>query len=77
MLTHHHVEYHHQNKTNGETDGAEIGVLALAGFWNELLDNDIEHGTCGKGQHIGQNGCHKRGQQHHSQTANGFHGTTQ
>jgi hypothetical protein len=27
-LTHHHVEYHHQDKADGETDGADIGMLA-------------------------------------------------
>ena len=52
-LSHHHIEYHHQDKADGETDGAEIGVFALAGFWNEFLDDDIEHGACGKGQQIG------------------------
>ena len=55
-LSHHHVKYHHQDEADGETDGAEIGVLSLAGFRNQFFDNDVEHGSCCKGQHVGQNG---------------------
>lgn len=62
LLTHHYVEHHHQHKANGKTNGAEVRVLALAGFGNEFLYYDIEHGSCGKGQHIGEDGHHERGQ---------------
>ena len=55
-LSHHHVKYHHQDEADGETDGTEIGVLSLAGFRNQFFDNDVEHCSCCKGQHVGQNG---------------------
>ena len=44
-LSHHHVKYHHQDEADGETDGAKIGVLALAGFRDELFYHDVEHGA--------------------------------
>ena len=77
LLSHHHIKYHHQDEADGETDSAEIGVLALVGFRNQFLDNDVEHGSGGKGKHVRQNGCHERGQQHYCQTAEGFDGTAQ
>ena len=34
---HHHIEDHHEHKADGETDGAEIGVLARRSFRKECL----------------------------------------
>ena len=28
LLSHHHIKHHHQHKAYGETDGAEVAVLA-------------------------------------------------
>lgn len=61
-LSHYHVKHHHQDKADGKTDGAEIAVLTTGGFWNQFLDNHIEHGASGKGQHIWQHGNQQRGQ---------------
>lgn len=51
-LSHHHIEYHHEDKTNSKADGAEIRVLTAGGFWDEFLYNHIEHGSCGKSEHV-------------------------
>lgn len=40
------IECHHEDEADSETDGAEVGVLALGGFGDEFLDNDVEHGCC-------------------------------
>ena len=55
-LPHHHIEYHHQDEANGKADGAEVRVLALRGFWDEFLDNHIEHGASSKGEHVREDG---------------------
>ena len=52
-LSHHYIEYHHQHEADGKTDGAEVGVLAVGGFGDKFLDHDVEHGACGKGEHVG------------------------
>ena len=51
--SHHYIEYHHQDETDGEADGAEVRVLTAGGFGNEFFDNDIEHRSCSKGEHVG------------------------
>ena len=48
-LSHHHVEYHHQDKADGKSDGAEITVLTAGGLGDKFLDNYIEHSTSCKG----------------------------
>ena len=53
FLSHHHVEHHHQDKSDGETDSAEVGMLTTGGFWDEFLYHHIEHGASGKSQHVG------------------------
>ena len=60
-LPQYHIEHHHQHKANGKPDGTEVGMLAAGGFGDEFLDNNIEHGTCCEGQHVGQNGRQQRG----------------
>ena len=52
-LTKYYVKHHHQDKTNGETDGAKVAVLTTGGLGYEFLDHHIEHGSCCKGQHVG------------------------
>ena len=56
FLTHYHIEYHHQDEADGKADGAEIRVMTAGGFRDEFLDHDIEHGSCGEGKHIGEDG---------------------
>lgn len=56
QLPQNHVEYHHEDKADGEADGAEVGVLTTGGFGNELLDNYVEHGSCGEGEHVREDG---------------------
>ena len=48
-----HVQYHHQNETHGKGYCARVGVFALLGLGDKLLDNDIEHCTRRKGQKVG------------------------
>ena len=55
-LSHYHIEHHHQDETDGKADGAEVRVLALRGFWDEFFDDDIEHGTCSKSEHVREDG---------------------
>ena len=55
-LPHYHVEHHHQDEANGKADGAEIRVLTAGGFGDEFLDYNVEHGSCGKGEHVRENG---------------------
>ena len=31
-------------------------MLTIRGFRDELLDHDVEHGACGKGEHVRENG---------------------
>ena len=54
--THYHIKHHHQDETDGKADGAEIGVLTAGGFGYQLLNHDIEHGSCGKGEHLREDG---------------------
>ena len=60
---HYYVKYHHENETYGKAYGAQVRVLAFAGFGDKLFHHDVEHGTGGKGQHVGQHGSHQRGLQ--------------
>ena len=62
-LSHDYIEYHHQDEADGKADGAEIGVLTTGGFGNQFLDHDVEHGACGKGQHIREDGHEYGGEQ--------------
>ena len=55
-LSHHHIKHHHQHEADSEANGAEVGVLTAGGFGYELLDYDVEHGPCGKGQHVRKHG---------------------
>ena len=59
----HHVEHHHEDETDGEADGAEIGVLTFGGFGDEFLDDHVEHGAGGEGEHVGKDGHEQRGEQ--------------
>ena len=59
LLTHYYVKYHHQDEADGKADGAEIGMLTVRGFGNQFLDHDVEHGSGGKGEHVGEDG-HQR-----------------
>ena len=52
-LSHHHVQHHHQRESDCETDGAEVGMITFRHFRNQLFYNDIQHGTCSKGEHVG------------------------
>ena len=55
-LSHDDVKHHHQHETDGKADGAEVAVLTFGGFGDEFLDHHIEHGPCGKGEHVRQDG---------------------
>ena len=63
FLSHHYVKYHHQHETNGKANGAEVAVLSAGCFGDEFLDDHVEHGSRGKGQHVGQHGQQQRCQQ--------------
>ena len=56
ILSQHDIEDHHQDETYREANGAEVGVLATGGFWDKLFNNNIEHGSGSKGQHVWQDG---------------------
>ncbi len=47
------IENHHYNKAYGKGYSAYIGVFALLGFGDKLLDNDIEHRTRRECKEIG------------------------
>ena len=47
-----HIEDHHEDKADGETDGGEVGMGALRGFGDEFFDHHIQHRTCSKRQQI-------------------------
>ena len=49
----HHIHHHHQHNANSETDGGKVGVGALGGFGDELLDHHVHHGTGGESQQVG------------------------
>ncbi|MPM31491.1 hypothetical protein SDC9_78046 [bioreactor metagenome] len=57
MSAQRHVQRHHQRKAKGEKHGADVGVHTLRHFGNELLHDDIEHGTGGKAQGVGKCRC--------------------
>ena len=40
-------------ETDSKADSAEIGVLTAGGFRDEFFDHDVEHGACGKSEHVG------------------------
>ena len=77
QLAHHNVEHHHQHKADGKADGAEIGVPTAGGFGYQFLDDDVEHGACGEGEHVGHDGHEQRGQQHDGNGSYRLHSTTQ
>ena len=51
--SHHNIKHHHQYETYGETDGAEITVLTVGGFWYQFFNHYVEHGASRKGEHVG------------------------
>ncbi len=51
---HHHIKDHHQHKTDGKANSAEIAMLSAGGFWYQLFYYDVEHGSCCKSKHIGE-----------------------
>ena len=54
ILSHYHIQQHHQCEANSEKDGTEIGMLTIAGFRYEFLYNNVKHSSCGKSQHVGE-----------------------
>ena len=54
-LSKRHVQDHHEGKTRGEKNGAQIGMAALGGFRDQLFYHDIDHGPGGQTQQVGQN----------------------
>ena len=42
------IQRHHQREAKGEKNSADVGGVALRHLGNQLLDDDIEHGTRGK-----------------------------
>ena len=73
----HHVEHHHEDETDGEADGAEIGVLTFGGFGDKFLDDHVEHGAGGEGEHVGKDGHEQRGEQEDGDGSDGFDGTAE
>jgi len=43
------VQNHHQCKPDGGADCSDVAVCTGLGFWNQLLDYNINHGARGKG----------------------------
>ena len=56
ILSHYHIQQHHQCEANSEKDGTEIGMLTIAGLGNQFLYNYVKHGSGSKGQHVWEHG---------------------
>ena len=56
VLSENRVECHHQGEAYGEGEYANVGVAAGAHFGDEFFDDDVEHGTGGEGEEIGEHG---------------------
>ena len=56
ILSQHDIKDHHQDETYRKANGAEVGVLAARGFRDKFFNDNIEHGSGSKGQHVWQDG---------------------
>lgn len=68
-LSQHDIKNHHEDKTGGKANYAYVGVFAFRGFGDKLLDNNVDHSSCRKGQKIRQHGRHHRGKQNDYKSA--------
>lgn len=68
-LSQHDVKNHHEDKAGGKANYAYVGVFAFRGFGDKLLDNNVDHSSCRKGQKIRQHGRHHRGKQNDYKSA--------
>ncbi len=72
-----HVQHHHHAESQRKADSADVGVLALGHFGNQLLDHDVDHGPGGKAEQVGQGRHHQPGGPDGKQCAHRLHGTGQ
>ena len=50
------IQHHHHTESNRKKDCADIRVVSLGHFGDQFLDDDIEHGTGGEAEQIGEDG---------------------
>ena len=48
-----YIQDHHNDKAYSKGYSADVGVFALLGLGDKLLDNNIEHSTCREGEQVG------------------------
>ncbi len=48
------IEHHHECETNGESQRDEVGVLTRRCFWQKFFDDDVNHGSGCKCEHVGE-----------------------
>ena len=49
------IQYHHESKAHGKTNGSDVAVFALTGLGDQFFDYHIEHGPHGEGEKPGEN----------------------
>ena len=54
FLSQRHIQYHHESKAHGKTNGSDVAVFALTGLGDQFFDYHIEHGSGSKGKKPGQ-----------------------
>ena len=71
-MTQSHIQDHHEHKTQGKGDCANIGMLSFRHFGDQFFYNNIDHGAGGKCQKVGHDRCNQSGGQDRDNGGNRF-----